>query len=79
MDESPAELVMDMEKLSVESPPSNDSQPTLEELAAKVITPVKKEFLRPPPSRPSSSSTGLQNDTVSQTKVISGEEKKSKR
>jgi hypothetical protein len=49
MDESPAELVVDTEKLSVEPPPSNGSQPTPEELAAKAIAPVKKEFLRPPP------------------------------
>jgi tRNA-dihydrouridine synthase 3 len=79
MDESPAELVVDTEKLSMESPPSNNSQPTPEELAAKAIAPVKKEFLRPPPPRPSSTSTGLQNYTVSQTKVVSGKEKKSKR
>jgi tRNA-dihydrouridine synthase 3 len=79
MDESPAELVVDTEKLSVEPPPSNGSQPTPEELAAKAIAPVKKEFLRPPPPRTSSTSTGLQNDTVSQTKVVSVKEKKSKR
>ncbi|XP_062177493.1 tRNA-dihydrouridine(47) synthase [NAD(P)(+)]-like [Alnus glutinosa] len=79
MDESPAELVVDTEKLSVEPPPSNGSQPTPEELAAKAIAPVKKEFLRPPPPRTSSTSTGLQNDAVSQTKVVSVKEKKSKR
>ncbi len=60
MDESPVEIAVDTEKLSVESSPSNDSQPTLKELAAKAIAPVKKEFLRPPPPRPSSTSTGLQ-------------------
>lgn len=79
MDESLAELVVDTEKLSAEPPPSNGSQPTPEQLAAKAIAPVKKEFLRPPPPRPSSTSTGLQNDTGSQTKVVSVKEKKSKR
>ncbi len=49
MDESLVEIAVDTEKLSVESSPSNDSQPTLKELAAKAIAPVKKEFLCPPP------------------------------
>jgi tRNA-dihydrouridine synthase 3 len=79
MEVSPAELVVDTEKLSSELPPSNGSQPTPEELVAKAIAPVKKEFLRPPPPRLSSTSTGLQNNTVSQTKVVSAKEKKSKR
>jgi hypothetical protein len=46
---------------------------------AKAIGLVKKEFLRPPPPILSSTSTGLQNNTVSQTKVVSAKEKKSKR
>jgi len=79
MDESPVEIAVDTEKLSVESSPSNDSQPTLKELAAKAIAPVKKEFLRPPPSRPSSTSTSLLKDTVSQTKFVFSKENKSKR
>jgi hypothetical protein len=58
---------------------SNGSQPNPEELVAKAIALVKKEFLRPPPPILSSTSTGLQNNTVSQTKVVSAKEKKSKR
>ncbi|XP_041010944.1 tRNA-dihydrouridine(47) synthase [NAD(P)(+)]-like isoform X1 [Juglans microcarpa x Juglans regia] len=80
MDESPAETVVDP-KLSGDDSPSlksNGSQRTPEELVAKAIAPVKKEFLRSPPPRPSSS-TNHQTHVVSETKVVSIKEKKSKR
>ncbi|KAB1207463.1 tRNA-dihydrouridine(47) synthase [NAD(P)(+)]-like [Morella rubra] len=80
MDESPAGVVEDpkpSEYLQVPSKP-NGSQQTPEELVAKAIAPVKKEFLRYPPPR-TCSSTNHENHTVSETKVVALKEKKSKR
>lgn len=50
--------------VSEDPPPSNSNgaQRTPEELVAKAIAPIKKEFLRPPPVRPASASS--QNDAV---------------
>lgn len=55
------------------------AQVTPEELVAKAIAPVKREFLRPPPVR-ASSATNTQNDDVAEAKSASlVKEKKSKR
>ncbi|KAK9286631.1 hypothetical protein L1049_015031 [Liquidambar formosana] len=81
MDESSKELVEDSEVSK--DPPSSKSdgaQLTPEELVAKSIAPVKRDFLRPPPVR--ASSTDGNKDDASESKAVPSnllKEKKSKR
>lgn len=62
------------------APASAPAERTPEELVAKAMAPVKKEFLRPPPIR---SSTSQPDDAATQTEPKSSasliKEKKSKR
>lgn len=83
MDELESELV-ENPVVSAASPSSalNTTQKTPEELVARSIAPVKREFLRPPPVRPCSSVN--HDDAISDTKDKSAQsavdkEKKSKR
>uniref|UniRef100_A0A2P2L4K8 tRNA-dihydrouridine(47) synthase [NAD(P)(+)] n=1 Tax=Rhizophora mucronata TaxID=61149 RepID=A0A2P2L4K8_RHIMU len=87
MAESAAELVVEPNLSMVEPPPalswSNGSCPaTAEELVAKCIAPVKREFLLPPPSRIIQNDAAVSdsdaNAKTSQSSVVP-KEKKSKR
>ncbi|XP_052192680.1 tRNA-dihydrouridine(47) synthase [NAD(P)(+)]-like isoform X2 [Diospyros lotus] len=82
MDGSTAELVATGPKVS-EAPPSGGggaaARLTPEELVAKAIAPVKKDFIRPPPAR---ASTNDANDDASESKRAPStllKEKKSKK
>ncbi|XP_059647559.1 tRNA-dihydrouridine(47) synthase [NAD(P)(+)]-like [Cornus florida] len=81
MDGSAAEVVVDEPKVPMDQPSDGGgvAQLTPEELVAKSIAPVKREFLRPPPTRPCNNDS---NDVVSDAKPASSnilKEKKSKR
>ncbi|XAR72759.1 tRNA-dihydrouridine(47) synthase (NAD(P)(+)) [Bertholletia excelsa] len=82
MDGLSAEIAVEERKVSVELPPDGGgglSQQTPEELVAKAIAPVKREFLRPPPVRPrGSDSSDVVTDTTSAPSSVL-KEKKSKR
>ncbi|XP_065867721.1 tRNA-dihydrouridine(47) synthase [NAD(P)(+)]-like isoform X2 [Euphorbia lathyris] len=75
MAESAAELTENSVVTSGQPPlhNSNRTLPTVDELVAKAIAPVKAEFLRPPPSRTN------QNDTAVSDSSVIAKEKKSKR
>ncbi|XP_021628564.1 tRNA-dihydrouridine(47) synthase [NAD(P)(+)]-like isoform X2 [Manihot esculenta] len=84
MAESAAELAENT-TLVVDQPASQPSNPnvthrTPEELVAKAIAPVKREFLSPPPSRTNQNDTDVSdaNAKASQSSVVA-KEKKSKR
>ncbi|KAF7127949.1 hypothetical protein RHSIM_Rhsim11G0184600 [Rhododendron simsii] len=86
-DGAPVELDVEEPKVPEDAPPSDGggggiSEKTPEELIAKAIAPVKREFLRPPPIRPCSNSNDT-NDAASGTKSAPSssllKEKKSKR
>lgn len=86
MDESRGVLVQNPIVCSGSHPSASNggTQQTPEELVARAIAPVKREFLRPPPVRPSSSPSTNTNDDVSDEKDKPAQsavdkEKKSKR
>lgn len=85
-DGAPEELDVEEPKVPEDAPPSDGgggiAEKTPEELIAKAIAPVKREFLRPPPIRPCSNSNET-NDAASGAKSAPYssllKEKKSKR
>ncbi|KAM3202209.1 hypothetical protein P3L10_029833 [Capsicum annuum] len=94
-----SEILMDQAPVTPMKQPKTPQQPppsttddgrvtqefrTIEELVEKAIAPVKREYLRPPPSRPSTNNKGdiveVQNDDVAEAKSTSIiKDKKSKR
>ncbi|KAF2321544.1 hypothetical protein GH714_000364 [Hevea brasiliensis] len=84
MAESAADLIEHM-NLIVDQPPSQPLNPngthrTPEELVAKAIAPVKREFLRPPPSRTNQRDTAVSDaDAKASKSSVVAKEKKSKR
>ncbi|KAF3622579.1 hypothetical protein FXO37_32283 [Capsicum annuum] len=94
-----SEILMDQAPVTPMKQPKTPQQPppsttddgrvtqefrTIEELVEKAIAPVKREYLRPPPSRPSTTNKGdiveVQNDDVAEAKSTSIiKDKKSKR
>lgn len=78
MDESPAATAVEHPETQLQPLSSNTDDGgvshefrTPEELVAKAIAPVKREYLRPPPSRPcnnNDSTVGVQNDDAAEAK-----------
>lgn len=85
MDDPSAEVVEAPSVVVNDLPPPSKmdiTQLTAEQLVAKAIAPVKKEFLRPPPNRPCSNNRNDDDDDASEKKSTSSnllKEKKSKR
>ncbi|XP_060168523.1 tRNA-dihydrouridine(47) synthase [NAD(P)(+)]-like [Lycium barbarum] len=84
-DQSPAAIAAESagQAPSVDGGGVSEEYRSPEELVAKAIAPVKREYLRPPPCRPSNnndSSVGVQNDDAAEAKSAHiVKEKKSKR